>query len=484
MSSLTRQALIVSGSRFLNQGLMVISPVILVRLLSVEEFGAYRAFLLYTTLVGNLAAFSLANSLLYFVGLQPQGAWGYVKRIVLSIAITSALASIGFVLVNALLPQPLMQDHLWACVLYVLFYVNVDFWEFLWLAQKNPAAVFGYTAGRLLLRITVVIVAATITRDVQVIVWSLVILEGVRLLVSLYWWRRLASMNPKEPLKASWREQMEFCIPSGIAVFVTTLNSSLGGMFINQTLGEATLAQFVVGGYVLMIVYPLRNSISDVMLPAMASLAGGARNAWLPLWQRSIVLFSILLLPMAILLARYANLFITTVFSDKYRGAEVVFQLHCVLLALSCFDVALAMRAINKTRSLVGANFVCIAVNIGAMILLVPRYGSAGAATALVLSTLVALVYLLRVLARMQELRMVELLPARRLTQVLLSAALASLVLIPPFWAASFGLPGAIAASALFGGIFIACLHAFRVEESAWLIRMVTSRIAVMRGSS
>ena len=79
---------------------------------------------------------------------------------------------------------------------------------------------------------------------------------------------------------------------------------------------------------------------------------------------------------------------------------------------------------------------------------------------------------------------MVELLPARRLTQVLLSAALASLVLIPPFWAASFGLPGAIAASALFGGIFIACLHAFRVEESAWLIRMVTSRIAVMRGSS
>jgi O-antigen/teichoic acid export membrane protein len=75
MSSLTRQALIVSGSRFLNQGLMVISPVILVRLLSVEEFGAYRAFLLYTTLVGNLAAFSLANSLLYFIGLQPQGAW-------------------------------------------------------------------------------------------------------------------------------------------------------------------------------------------------------------------------------------------------------------------------------------------------------------------------------------------------------------------------------------------------------------------------
>jgi O-antigen/teichoic acid export membrane protein len=151
-----------------------------------------------------------------------------------------------------------------------------------------------------------------------------------------------------------------------------------------------------------MIVYPFRNSISDVMLPEMASLAGQARNAWVPLWQRSIVLFAILLLPMAILLGRYAELFITTVFSDKYRGAEVVFQMHCILLALSCFDVALALRAINRTRSLIVANFVCIAANIGAMVVLVPAFGSGGAGAALVFSALVGLVYLLRVLAGLQ----------------------------------------------------------------------------------
>jgi O-antigen/teichoic acid export membrane protein len=479
MSSLTRQALIVSGSRFLNQGLMVISPVILVRLLSIEEFGAYRAFLLYTTLVGNLAAFSLANSLLYFIGLQPQGAWGYVKRIVLSLAATSALAAIGFVVVNAVLPEPLMREHLWPCVLYVLLYVNVDFWEFLWLAQRNPTAVFAYTAGRLLLRITVVIAAATLTRSVDVIVWSLVVLEGVRVLASLYWWRRLAAGNDTEPLKVSWREQLEFCVPSGLAVFVTTLNSSLGGLVINQTLGEAALAQFVVGGYVLMIVYPFRNSISDVMLPEMASLAGQARNAWLPLWQRSIVLFAILLLPMSILLGRYAEIFITTVFSAKYRGAEVVFQMHCILLALSCFDVALALRAINRTRSLIMANFVCIAVNIGAMVVLVPAFGSGGAGAALVLSALVGLAYLLRVLAGLQGLRMGELLPARRLAQVLLAAGVATLVIVPSFWAERFGIPGAVTAAALFLLVFVSALKLLRVDEAAWLLHLVGSRLGV-----
>jgi O-antigen/teichoic acid export membrane protein len=479
MASLTRQALIVSASRFLNQGLMVISPVILVRLLSVEDFGAYRAFLLYTTVVGNLAAFSLANSLLYFVGLQPEGAWGYVRRIVVALAVTSSIAVAGFVVVDALLPEPLLRHHLLPCALYVLFYVNVDFWEFLWVAQKKASGVFAYTAGRLLLRITVVIAAATLTRDVQTIVWSLVVLEGLRLLASIYFWRRLAAGSESVPLKASWRDQLEFCVPSGFAVFVTTLNSSLGGMVINQLLGEAALAQFVVAGYVIMIVYPLRNSISDVLLPEMAAQSATGKNAWVPLWQRSIVLFAILLLPMSILLGRYAELFLTTVFSDKYQEATLLFQLHCVLLALSCFDVALAVRAVNRTRALVLANFVCLAVNIAATALLVPRYGSTGAGVALVLSSLAGLAYLLRVLGRMQGMRVAELLPMDRLARVLLASAVATPVILPTFWTTTMGIGGALIASGLFACCFIGVLYAQKVAEATWLLRVVASRFGL-----
>ena len=74
MTSLARQAMVVTASRLLNQGLMVLSPLVLVRLLTVDDFGAYREFLLYATVLGNLAAFSLPNSLLYFIGGQPGAA--------------------------------------------------------------------------------------------------------------------------------------------------------------------------------------------------------------------------------------------------------------------------------------------------------------------------------------------------------------------------------------------------------------------------
>lgn len=485
MAGLTRQALIVSASRFINQGLMVISPVILVRLLSVQDFGEYREFLMYATLVGNLAAFSLSNSLLYFIGLQPSGAWDYVRRIVISLALTSTVAVAGFIAVDRLAPTPFIGDALWPCVLYILFYTNVDFWEFLWVAQKKPTAVFAYTAGRLILRIVVVIAAAWLTRDVTVIIWTLVALEALRLLVSVWWWRRLAAEGPSEPASVSWREQLEFCVPSGIAVFVTTLNSSLGGMFIDQSLGEAQLALFVIAGYVIMVVYPLRNSISDVLLPEMAALAGRARNGWLPLWQRSVVLFAILLLPAAVLLARYAEPFVVTAFSDKYRAAVPVFQLHCLLLAISCFDVALVLRAVNKTRALLMANFICVVVNLGAMYWMVPAWGASGAAAALVLSSVVGLWYLIRLVARMHEMTVAQLLPTRRLAWVVVAALLAGLVTVPPFWTEQLGIAGAAAASLLYCAIFaVLLLRVFRVAEAHWLLGMVTSRLGLRRAEA
>ena len=55
----------------MNQGLVIISPILLVRLLTVEEFGRYREFLLYAGLLTTFCAFGINNSLLYFIPARP-----------------------------------------------------------------------------------------------------------------------------------------------------------------------------------------------------------------------------------------------------------------------------------------------------------------------------------------------------------------------------------------------------------------------------
>ncbi len=395
MTSLARQAMVVTASRLLNQGLMVLSPLVLVRLLTVEDFGAYREFLLYATVLGNLAAFSLPNSLLYFIGRQPAGAIGYARRVAIGLGVASVLTVLVYGLIEALLPRPPLGEHLLPCLLYVLCFANLDFWEFLWLAQRQASRVVLYTAGRLAARTLLVCVVAWLTSSVAAMLWSLVALEALRLLASAAAWRRLVAGAAAVPLEASWREQLAFSLPSGLVVFVSTFNRSVGGMVVGQSVGEAALALLVIGAYLLGIVAPLRNSISDVLLPMLSAQAKQGSQAWVPAWQRSSVQVAILLFPVAVVSWRYAGPFVSVAFSERYADAAPLLRWYAGMVALACLDVALALRVMGRTRSMLGVSVVTLAVNLGLLALLLPRLGVEAAAVALLASTASGTLYLL-----------------------------------------------------------------------------------------
>ena len=67
MAGIAKQAAVVSLSRFANYGLVLFSPIVLVRLFTVGEFGRYREFLVYSSVLASITAFSIPNSLLFFV---------------------------------------------------------------------------------------------------------------------------------------------------------------------------------------------------------------------------------------------------------------------------------------------------------------------------------------------------------------------------------------------------------------------------------
>src|SRR5579884_3645827 len=84
---------ILSLTRIASYGLMLVSPVVLVRLFTVEQFGRYREFLLYAGLTQALASFTIPDSLLYFIPAHPRSPWRVVKCcVVLTFAASAALA--------------------------------------------------------------------------------------------------------------------------------------------------------------------------------------------------------------------------------------------------------------------------------------------------------------------------------------------------------------------------------------------------------
>ena len=468
--NLANRTLIVSITRLLNRGLLLISPLILARLLTVADFGRYREFLLYVTVLSGIAAFGISSSLLRFVPRDPMSGWRFVNQSIVLTLVGSTLVGVATLVLNAIFDGALLGQYALPAVIYTWLFVNFDFWEALWLAERRPFSMWGYTTGRLLARIAVVTVAAALARDVNVIIWSLIGLETVRVLFAIHGWYGRNRLAPKNSA-GSWGEQLRYCVPFGFALILATANKSLGGLFIAKMLGPVALAHYAIGSYVQPAVTVLRNSVSDVLLGEMAARPRDDRAGVLALWRRSTVVAFILLMSSGVLMARFADTIVTTLFSEAYRPAVPVFQLYVLALLREAFDFSVALRTMDKTAPMLRSNLVALVLNVGLMLLMVPRWGLIGAVVAYVIARSVEGIYLAYQTLRAYEIGLRDLADWTDLLKSTAAAAAAAIVLYGSFWTDAFGLVGVVGASAVYLLVFGLLLRLAGVPEIALFLR-------------
>ncbi len=447
---------------------------ILVRLLSVEDFGRYREFLVYATVLIGIAGFGISSSLLRFMPEDPQRGWRFVDQTALLTLASSIVVAGGAFALDSLFAGRLLGDYGVRAALYVFLFVNLDFWEFLWLSEKRSFAVLGYTTTRLVARIAVVTITAALTRNVDAIILSLLVLEAVRLCISAVAWRARAR-KVQDPGDYRWREQLEFCLPFGGALVLVVVNKSLGALFVAKMLGPVALAHYSIGVYVQPVITVLRNSISDVLLPEMVGSGRNAQADPLELWRRSTVVSAIALIGAGVVLARFAEPLIQTFFSSKYLPAVPIFQLYLLVLLRESIDFAVPLRAIDKTGAILRSNLSALAINALLMIVLLPRWGVLGAVAAFLISRAFEGAYLGVQTMRAYGIGLRSLAHWADLFKVLIAAALAATVIAPAFWIEHMGIVGVALGSALYLIAFALLLAVLRIPEAAALVRLLRS---------
>ena len=482
MRGIAQQVAVLSLSRIANYGLMIISPVILVRILTVDDFGRYREFLLYSSLLQSLASFGFSTSLLYFIPLHPSSPWRVVKETASLTGIFSLSVVAVFVACDLVAPNGLVGPYLVPIVIYVLLYVNLDWWESLWVAMGRPLLVFWYTGGRLTARLLVVVCAALLSSDVWVIIWSLIAFETLRLLGSFVLWRRTERSAEEPALGDIRRQQLRFCVPLGLAAVVFLLGRNLGNVVVAKYLGAAALAQFTVGTYGEPIILALRDSISQVVLLELVRLGERSRDDALALWYRTVVVNCLLLFPVAALVAWYAEPLILKIFGAAYRLAIPVLQWYALVMIRSCFDFAPLLRAVNKTRPFVTSCAVLAVANALTLVVLLPTYGIVAAAVGLVVSNFAEAVYLALCVRRLYGMEARRLLPWTAVTKVIMSAGGAGAIAFGVTYQLRANLLGVVLGSILYCAVYAALLKAIRLEEANLLVRRIQTLVPSIRG--
>jgi O-antigen/teichoic acid export membrane protein len=301
----------------------------------------------------------------------------------------------------------------------------------------------------------------------------------VRLLASLVMWARYRQRGQRR-LDSGWREQLRFCGPTGAAHVLVGLNKSMSSLYVAKLLGPVGLAHFAIGTYMRPIVTVLRNSLSDALLPEMSSQVrsqphGDSRR----LWRRMTVVAAILLVPAAVLLGRFAETLVVTLFTEEYRSAVPVFQVYLLVLFREIVDFAVPLRAINRTAPMMYANLLSIVSNAILLAIMLPTLGLVGAPTAFIIGRMIEGLYQGRQTAKAYAVPARELIKWGDLGKVALAATLASITLATSFWTTAMGLFGVVAAGCCFMAVYVLLLLLLRVSEAVQLkqrLRLLVSQ--------
>ena len=484
MPGLGNRTAILTLARLASYGLQLISPIFLVRLLTVEDFGRYREFLLYASILQAFAQFSINDSLLYCVPANPDSPWRLARQTALLTVCSSLLVVLVMVGLDLWSAGHLVNGYRVALAAYTLFSVNLDFWEYFWLANGKARPVFFYSAGRLAVRVLVVVVTAAMTHDFRAVIWALVALEGARLAAAGIGMLIFDRTSREPVLREPWRDQLRFCVPSGIASLLAMLNRNVSNVIVARTLGAVALAQYAIGRFGEPVVATVRNSVSAVILPEMVRKDRGAAagGSALALWQKATVVNTIMLFPIVVLVARYAEPLVTLVFGPSYASAAAVMQLYMLVVIRECFDFAPALRAVNRTRPLVESNVAGLLACTVTMLLLIPVAGLPGAMLAFVIASYIDVSWLAWRTLQAYEVSVGELLPWRSIAKTAVAAGVAGLLIASSVWTEVFGRLGIVLAGLAYVAAFAVLLQLMHIPEAmvlqAWGKRLVFRRAA------
>src|SRR5690349_14058801 len=126
MSSYVSRGAVLAGARLLNQALALLSPLLLVRLLDIFEYGRYRQFMAVATLVTSLGGFALAANLNYLIARTPERAASDITKTSVLMAGVAFVSALMVVLLRHWIVPAEIESSWLLIAVYVFLLLNFE----------------------------------------------------------------------------------------------------------------------------------------------------------------------------------------------------------------------------------------------------------------------------------------------------------------------------------------------------------------------
>ena len=352
---LTKRAALLVAAKSVGFALSVLMPLVLVRTLSISEFGLYKqAFLIISTAL-MLFGLQVAASAYYFMPRMPSKR----PQIAMNVLIFYSLIGGVVALLCAAFPR-------WVTVLFnsadlaastpliglaILLWLVSSFLEIVAVADGDVRSASAFIILSQLTRTALILAAAIAFGGVRAIVAAAAVQGAVQCLILLAYLRRRFGRFWRSFDWPLFKSQLGNALPFGLGGLAYVVQSDMHNYFVSHYFDPATFALYAVGCFQLPLFTLLLDSVGSVLIPEIARLqAESGRRAIFLLWVSASRKIAFFFVPVCAFLFLMRSEFITALFTDRYAGAAPIFAINVAVMLLNITLSSAVLRAFDECK--------------------------------------------------------------------------------------------------------------------------------------
>ena len=337
--SLTRSALWLVTAKCAAFVLNLAVPLLLVRQLTVRDFGVYKQLFLLLDTATAIMTLGFAMSAFYFFPREPARKTQVVGNILVFYALVGGLAGAVFAIFPAL-PAVLLNsrdlaEYAPAIDLAVLLWVGASALEFLAIANGEAwlaARIIPLTA---LLRSALLVAAGMLFGSVRALAYAAALYGILQSGVTLWYVRSRFSGAGRQIDWPLMRAQFAYTLPLAYANMLLWLQLYVHHYFVSNRYGAAAYAIYAVGCFQLPIVGFALESFGSVLIRRVSELRRqNETREIIRIVAHSVRTLAVLLLPVYSLLLVTGRDVITILFTERYSASWPIFAVNLTLIPL------------------------------------------------------------------------------------------------------------------------------------------------------
>jgi len=343
-------------------------PILLVRILSQEDYGYYRYFWLLVSTMMIFAPMGMSRSLLYFL---PRSSADlrvrFVSQTLLYLVIAGLVASFVVSPWSNLLSdefqnvsnQPLLVPG------FILLWVVASLIDILPSAEQDIGKQAVIIMVLTFVRSLFIVVTAYITRDVQTVYLMLLVFAALKATLLVYYYLKRYGAGIFYINRAQLGEQLRYAVPFGLTGTINKLRRRVEQWVVALYFTSSVFAVFSIVVSVSLLMATIRRTIGNVIMPKMSRMeSSGDTKKMLLLNSKANVAIAAIQFPISAFIGFYAEPIVTMLYTDAYAAAAPVLKIYVIGLAVMAIEMSTVLMILKQGRFVLRVSIMLVVLSI------------------------------------------------------------------------------------------------------------------------